>query len=104
MSVSYLVQILVPKVTGQGEQVSQKWFEAFLNELTEEFGGATSFLRAPGVGHWRDGGETERDTIAVVEVMTDELARGYWSSLRKRLERDLAQEEIVIRAQQITRL
>jgi hypothetical protein len=104
MSASYLVQILLPKVTGQGEPVSKEWFEAFLTELTEEFGGATSFLRAPGMGLWRDGGETERDTIAVVEVMTDELAQEYWSSLRKRLERELAQEEIVIRAQQIIRL
>jgi hypothetical protein len=104
MSASYLVQILLPKVTGQGEPVSQEWFEAFLKELTEEFGGATSFLRAPGMGLWRDGGETERDTIAVVEVMTDELAQEYWSSLRRRLECELAQEEIVIRAQQITRL
>ena len=104
MSASYLVQILVPKVTGQGDPVSQKWFDALLKELTEDFGGVTSFLRAPGVGLWRDGGETERDIIAVVEVMTDELAQGYWSSLRKRLERDLAQEEIVVRAQQITRL
>jgi hypothetical protein len=104
MSASYLVQIIVPTVTGQGERVSKDWFEAFLAELTEDFGGATSFVRAPGIGLWRDGGETERDTVAVIEIMTDELARHYWSSLRKRLERDLAQDEIVIRAQQITRL
>jgi len=56
------------------------------------------------VGLRRDGGKTERDTIAVVEIMTGELERDYWSSLRKRLERDLPQEEIVIRAQQITQL
>jgi hypothetical protein len=40
----------------------------------------------------------------VVEVMAEELAQDYWSSLRKRLEAELSQEEIVIRAQQIIRL
>jgi hypothetical protein len=104
MSGDYLVQILLPKTTGKGEAVSQEWFEAFLKELTVRFGGATSFVRAPGQGLWRDGGDTERDTIAVIEVMADDLAQDYWRSLRKRLENELSQEELVIRAQQIIRL
>jgi hypothetical protein len=101
---SYLVQILVPKETGKGAPVSQDWFETFLKELTAKFGGATSFVRSPGQGLWRDGGKTERDSIAVVEVMAEELAEEYWRLLRERLERDLLQDEIVIRAQQIIRL
>jgi hypothetical protein len=98
------VQILLPKETGEGEPVAKKWFENFLKELTAEFGGATSFVRAPGQGLWRGSGETERHTIAVVEVMAEELAKGYWRKLRERLESELSQEEIVIRAQQIIRL
>jgi hypothetical protein len=31
--------------------------------------------------------------------MTERIDRNYWSELRKRLERDFGQEEIVIRAQ-----
>jgi hypothetical protein len=104
MSGLYLVQILLPKETGAGQSVSKEWFEAFLKELTGRFGGVTSFVRSPGQGFWQEGNETERDTIAVVEVMAEELARDYWSSLRKRLESELSQEEIVIRAQQIVRL
>lgn len=50
MNNSYLVQILVPKETGKGEPVSKEWFNKFLKELTDEFGGATSFIRAPGEG------------------------------------------------------
>jgi hypothetical protein len=46
----------------------------------------------------------ERDNIAVIEVMTEELAPNYWRSLRKRLERELSQEEIVIRAQETIKL
>jgi hypothetical protein len=104
MNKSYVVQILLPKERGDGEPVSQSWFEDFLEELTGRFGGATSFVRAPGLGLWRSGNETERDNIAVVEVMAAKLAPEYWRSLRERLERELSQEEIVIRAQEIRRL
>jgi hypothetical protein len=100
----YLLQILLPKETGKGEPVEQEWFESFLKELTAKFGGATSFVRAPGQGLWRGGGETERDAIVVVEVMAEELAQDYWVRLRERLESELSQEQIIIRAQQIIRL
>jgi hypothetical protein len=104
MSASHLVQILLPKETGSGEPVSQKWFERLLNELTRKFGGATSFVRAPGQGLWRSGGETERDNIAVIEVMTERLVAEFWRSLRERLQAELRQKEIVIRAQEIIQL
>ena len=45
-------------------------FEELLHELTDKFGGATSFVRAPGQGLWDSGGDVERDNIAVIEVMT----------------------------------
>jgi hypothetical protein len=57
---SYLVQILLPKETGNGQPISHQWFEAILKELTERFGGATSFLRAPGQGLWQSGPKTGR--------------------------------------------
>ena len=62
MNRCYIVQILVPKETGKGEPISKEWFDEFLQELTDKFGGATSFVRAPGQGLWRSGGTTERDT------------------------------------------
>lgn len=104
MSGAYLVQILLPKMTGHGEKIPKEWFEKLLKELTDEFGGATSFVRSPGQGLWRGSAGTERDTIAVVEVMAEKLTRDYWRLLRERLERDLSQDEIVIRAQEIIKL
>jgi hypothetical protein len=101
---SHLVQILRPKETGKGEPIGKDWFDRFLKELTDEFGGSTSFLRAAGQGLWQSGGGTEKDSIAVVEVMAEQLDPFYWRSLRERLERELSQEEIVIRAQDIRRL
>ena len=88
MSRAFLIEILVPKVTGKGQPVTQEWFEAFLKELPQTFGGATSFVRAPGQGLWRDGGEPQRDTIAVIEIMADELKQDYygegWSANSRR--------------------
>ena len=74
----YLVQILLPKETGKCEPIGKDWFDRFLKELTDEFGGATSFLRAPGQGLWQSGGGTENDSIAVVEVMAEQLDPFYW--------------------------
>jgi hypothetical protein len=100
----HLVQILLPKETGKGQPIGKEWFDGFLKELTDKFGGATSFLRAPGTGLWQSGGGSEKDSIAVVEVMADEIDRAYWQSLRKRLEGEFHQEEVVIRAEEIMRL
>ena len=62
---------------GDGKPIGQEWFENLLAELTGKFGGATSFMRTPGQGLWRNGGETWRDNIAVVEVMADRLEPEY---------------------------
>ena len=101
---SYLVQILLPIANGNGGPIGQAWFEEFLKELTDRFGGATSFVRAPGQGLWHSDGAVERDNIAVIEVMAKELDRPFWWTLRQRLERELSQKEIVIRGQKISRL
>jgi hypothetical protein len=66
--------------------------------------GATSYLRAPGQGIWDAGDSKERDDIAVVKVMTNELDERYWHDFRRRLETELSQDAIVIRAQEIVRL
>ena len=104
MSGPYLVQILLPKNTRNDQPVSQEWFEKLLKELTDDFGGATSFVRSPGRGLWIGSSGTEHDTVAIVEVMTEELKMEYWRLLRERLERELSQKEIVIRAQEIIKL
>ena len=97
----HLVQILLP-VTRQPE--SARVFEALAKELTARFGGVTSFVRTPAEGRWKSGATTERDDIAVVEVMCDELDAPYWRDLRGRLERDLGQEELVVRCHPLTLL
>ncbi|NLR97404.1 hypothetical protein HGP17_11265 [Rhizobium sp. P38BS-XIX] len=64
----------------------------------------TVYANAPAEGLWRDGSDTERDRIVVIEVMTEELDRPWWADYRKRLEKQLSQDEIVVRATTIDRL
>jgi hypothetical protein len=92
-----LVQILLPTFQRDGTAVPKSVFDHVAHELTEKFGGVTSYLRAPAEGRWQSGTGTEHDQIVVVEVMTEEIDTAYWSTLRKRLERELAQDRIIIR-------
>jgi hypothetical protein len=47
---SYLVELLLPRQTSNGEPVAMEWFEQLLAELTAKLGCVTSFVRAPGKG------------------------------------------------------
>jgi hypothetical protein len=97
---AHLVEILLPVSDIPMEQV----LERVRTELTALFGGVTLHTNAPAEGYWSDSGTFELDRIVVAEVMTEQLDRAWWLSYRKRLERQLAQDEIVIRATQIERL
>ena len=72
--------------------------------MSARFGGVTAYSRAPAEGIWRDGDTKEKDDIVIVEVMADELDRGWWHDFRARLERRLDQDELVVRAHDIERL
>lgn len=100
----HLVQILLPLVAGQGQKLDKAWFNTLVHELAERFGGATSYARAPGEGLWDSGNRTEKDQIAVVEVMIESVEETYWRELKARLEKDLSQDEIVVRSWPIATL
>lgn len=91
------MQILFPAGVPGAEAV----FEKLARDLTAQFGGVTSYVRAPAEGRWRTGADTERDDIAVIEIMVERLDRRYWRELRARLEKELSQREIIIRVQDI---
>ena len=102
---SHLVQILLPKETGDGQPIGKDWFDGFLKELTEKFGGATSFLRAPGQGLWQSGGsDGERQHRRGRSHGRRNSTAATGTPCANRLERELSQDEIVIRAQEISRL
>lgn len=97
----HLVQILLPLANPCSSDASPRHYEQLTHLLTEHFGGVTAFMRSPAEGRWKEGHAIQIDNIVVIEVMTDELDRSWWSALRLRLMKEFGQEDIVIRSQQM---
>ena len=100
----HLIEILMPLCDEEGKPFPAENYERLSQRLTERFGGVTSFARSPAQGRWQTGEATEHDDIAVLEVMADDLDRGWWSELRADLMRELRQDDIVIRSHIVERL
>ena len=101
----HLVQLLLPLRDNHGQPFGRETIDAVRRELTERFGGATLYARAPAVGVWKDGeGEVARDDVMVAEVMADHLDREWWRLYRAELERRFRQEQLVVRAMELTLL
>lgn len=100
MAVLYLIEILLPVTDALGRET----LETVKSDLTQRFGGVTLHANIPAEGLWKDDQEVERDRIVVVEVMTEDIDRAWWSQYRSRLEGILHQEELVIRVISMDRL
>lgn len=96
-----LVQILLP--TSQAEQ-SKSGFERVMHELTERFGGATAYVNSPAEGIWDDGGTKQRDLIVTLEVMVEGFDETWWRDYRSELADRFDQQEVVIRATEMTKV
>ena len=103
----HLVQLLLPLSDNAGRPFPPSHYAAVRDELAGRFGGLTAYSRSPAEGLWAgdgEGGRPARDDIVVYEVMAGELDRVWWTAFRGALERQFAQEELVVRAHEITRL
>ena len=78
----HLIEILLPVSGPDGVEFPATKFERLARELTEKFGGVTSFTRSPAEGRWKTQGGTEHDDIVVMEVMAETLDRDWWKTLR----------------------
>jgi len=98
-----LVQLLLPLFDNDGQRLPDESFRRVRTELTERFGGLTTYTRAPAKGLWQDDdtGDTNEDEIVVYEVMVETVDRGWWKAYRERLERTFRQKELVVRSQPI---
>jgi hypothetical protein len=100
----HLIEILLPLTDNDGRRFPEEKFTAIREELTQHFGGSTAFTRTPAEGTFQDKGDVEHDDIVIFEVMANSVDRSWWASFRSRLEHELAQDEIVIRATEFVRL
>lgn len=97
----HAVEIFLPLRDNNGRAFGRELYACVRRELMDRFGGLTAFSRSPAQGLWEDGGAVSKDEIVILEVMTAELDRSWWSGYRQELERRFEQEAIVIRASRI---
>lgn len=98
MTKKKLFQILLPLYNQQGESIPFQNYKDLRTELTENFGGLTTYSRSPATGVWKDpDDDLAVDQIIVYEVIGEELNLKYWQNLKIVLEKKFDQEEIMIR-------
>ena len=90
--------------SNDGRRFEEALFTNVRQVITGRFGGVTAFMRAPAEGTNEDRDGVRHDDIGILEVMTETLDLQWWTSYRSQLEKDFAQDEIVIRASPMTRL
>lgn len=101
----HLIQLLLPLCDNDGHPFPQSMYLQIRDELTEQFGGITTYLRSPAEGLWKEGKCcTVRDEIVIYEVMAKELNRVWWQEFREKLEFLFRQESIIVRASLIDML
>ncbi|HYE88235.1 MAG TPA: hypothetical protein VEA16_17855 [Vicinamibacterales bacterium] len=96
-----LIQLLLP-VTAETtrDRVSDTQ-----RELADEFSGVTAYLRSPAKGLWTNPeGETERDDVVMVEVVTASFDRSWWRAYAATLRERFHQDSIHLRAMPVEML
>jgi len=98
----YLIQILLPLFDNDGQQFPQPEYERVRDELTEHFGGITTYVRSPAKGLWKESSTiTIHDDIVIYEVMTEHLDRQWWLVYREGLAVRFRQEVLIVRVSEI---
>ena len=100
-----LIQLLLPASDSVGTGVAAEAIATTRMELVQRFGGVTAFLRSPARGAWTSPeGRVEHDDVVMVEVVAPAFDRGWWRGYASVLKQRFNQEEILIRATQISLL
>ncbi len=89
--------VYVPLNYNDGTPVEIQKIFSIQEQLLKTFGGLTYFPQR-NEGFWRVGEVTYRDEIVIFRVISaeEETARVYFRTLKEKLKRELAQEEILI--------
>jgi hypothetical protein len=100
----FLIEIFLPLADNDGRSFAESEFEEIHKTLIDRFGGLTAFSRAPARGLFESEGKTSRDDILIMEVMAETLDRSWWAEFRRAVEVRFRQQEIMLRASQVTKL
>lgn len=94
----HLVELFLPCERGDGSPVPEGELQQIVSDMADRFGGVTAFTRSPARGLWKNASEVEEDRIVIVEVMVEDLDMSWWRNYRARLEEQLQQKHVLIRA------
>jgi hypothetical protein len=98
----YLIEVFLPLSDNNGVRFERSEYERIEGDLSERFGGVTSYPRAPATGLWKASAtEKQEDELVVYEVMANDLEVDWWSTYREKLERIFRQEKLLVRVQTI---
>jgi hypothetical protein len=96
-----LIQLLLP-LTSVGSADIAGMLAETRRELVEEFGGVTAYFQTPAHGVWTSPeGFREDDRVVMIEVVTREFDRSWWSDYIERLRNRFVQDAIHVRASTI---
>jgi hypothetical protein len=99
----HLIEIFLPLDTNDGTVQPAELFRREREQLADQFGGVTAFIRNPAKGISLLGGnERSEDDIIIYEVMVEAVDRLWWQSYKRDLEERFQQEEILIRVTAVT--
>lgn len=98
----HLIQILLPLYDNEGQPFTQDEFLKVRDELSERFGGITTYMRSPARGLWKETKDTTvHDDIVIYEVMTETMDRTWWKKYRKQLTASFRQALLIVRASEV---
>lgn len=93
-----LVQIFVPLIDIDGSRFPKSYFQQLRSALNEKFGGVTIYKQTPVEGFWKETEEkTEKDVLAIFEVLVDTIDQAYWEQTKAGLETKFDQKDLLIR-------
>jgi hypothetical protein len=98
----YLIQILLPLYDNEGKPFPQPEYERVRDELTDLYGGITTYVRSPAKGLWKESStSTVHDDIVTYEVMTGSLDYDWWQAYREELAARFRQEVLIMRVSEV---
>jgi len=98
----HLIQILLPLYDNEGKPFPQDEFLRVRDDLSERFGGITTYMRSPARGLWKETRDTTvHDDIVIYEVMTEELDREWWKRYREQLTVNFRQALLIVRVMEV---
>jgi len=95
----HLIQILLPLYDNKQTLFPATYFATIRQELTDKFGGITTYSRAPATGLWKENeAKTVKDDITIYEVVAEVIDRDWWREYKEKLKQKFEQDEVMIRA------